>query len=83
MLTDRDFSSADAYAGRKSGLRVACHSEGFHHRPHQIWEARAPGADAILLIVACLERPLLGELYAVAMEAGLDVPWRCTMARTG
>ncbi len=40
--------------------------------PYQIWEARALGADAVLLIVSCLELPLLKELYACAEEAGLD-----------
>ena len=40
--------------------------------PYQIWEARALGADAILLIVSCLEFAQLQELYGVAKEAGLD-----------
>ena len=40
--------------------------------PYQIWEARALGADAILLIVSCLEFAQLQELYGVAEEAGLD-----------
>ena len=75
VLTDRDFfQGADAYL---QDAREACDlpviRKDFTIDPYQIWEARALGADAILLIVACLERPLLGELYAVAMEAGLDV----------
>ena len=41
--------------------------------PYQIWEARALGAAAILLIVACLELPHLKDLYDCALEAGLDV----------
>jgi indole-3-glycerol phosphate synthase len=40
--------------------------------PYQIWEARALGADAVLLIVSCLEFTQLQELYGVAQEAGLD-----------
>ena len=40
---------------------------------YQILEARAAGADAILLIVAALTRPALAELHKEATRAGLDV----------
>jgi indole-3-glycerol phosphate synthase len=40
---------------------------------YQLLEARATGADAILLIVAALTPPNLGFLYARARELGLDV----------
>jgi indole-3-glycerol phosphate synthase len=40
---------------------------------YQILEARAAGADAILLIVSALTPPALQELYEAAMQAGLDV----------
>jgi indole-3-glycerol phosphate synthase len=39
--------------------------------PFEIAEARAAGADAVLLIVAALERPQLAQLLAVAKSRGV------------
>jgi indole-3-glycerol phosphate synthase len=41
--------------------------------PYQIYQARAAGADAILLIAAMLELSQLREFYAIARELSLDV----------
>ncbi len=39
--------------------------------PYQVLEARAAGADLVLLIVAALEQPLLRELHALVTELGM------------
>lgn len=39
--------------------------------PYQVYEARAAGADALLLIAAALEAPLLDALQALAAELGM------------
>lgn len=41
--------------------------------PFQIYEARAAGADALLLIAACLDLEQLQEFHAMASEVHLDV----------
>lgn len=41
--------------------------------PYQIFEARAIGADAILLIVAALKSSELRRLHVIARDMGLDV----------
>jgi indole-3-glycerol phosphate synthase len=40
---------------------------------YQVFEARAAGADAILLISACLERRQIEDLISIATELALDV----------
>ena len=41
--------------------------------PYQVYEARAMGADCILLIVASLDLPLMQEMEAIAHELGMAV----------
>ena len=75
VLTDVDyFQGCNAYLQE---ARVACSipvlRKDFTIDPYQIYEARAIGADAILLIVACLELNQMKELENCAHELGLDV----------
>jgi indole-3-glycerol phosphate synthase len=43
----------------------------FHLDPYQVWEARAAGADAVLLIVAALSPTALQDLLGLARDLGL------------
>lgn len=75
VLTDVDyFQGADAYLQQ---ARAACSlpviRKDFMIDPYQIVEARALGADCILLIVAALDDAKLAELASVAKGVGLDV----------
>ena len=40
---------------------------------YQVWEARAAGADAVLLIVSILDAPLYRDLFGLCQSAGMDV----------
>jgi indole-3-glycerol phosphate synthase len=75
VLTDVDFfQGSDAYlqeARKACGLPVI--RKDFIIDPYQVYEARAMGADCILLIVACLDDDRLRRLSALAGELGLDV----------
>lgn len=57
--------------------RAACNlpviRKDFMVDPWQCAEARAIGADAILIIVAALDDGLMAEIEAAAMERGMDV----------
>jgi len=75
VLTDVDyFQGCNSYLKE---ARAACSipvlRKDFTIEPYQVYEARAIGADAILLIVACLELNQMKELEACAHELGLDV----------
>tara|TARA_R110000823_G_scaffold195624_5_gene326941 strand:+ start:18447 stop:19265 length:819 start_codon:yes stop_codon:yes gene_type:complete len=75
VLTDVDFfQGADEYL---SLARNACSlpvlRKDFTLDPYQVVEARALGADAVLLIVAALADAQMRELAATARDTGLDV----------
>ncbi|MBD8576296.1 indole-3-glycerol phosphate synthase TrpC [Pseudomonas syringae] len=75
VLTDIDFfQGADAYLQQ---ARAACTlpviRKDFMIDPYQVVEARALGADCILLIVSALDDGRMAELAATARGVGLDV----------
>ena len=75
VLTDMDFFQGDdlylQQARAACGLPVI--RKDFTVDPYQVVEARAIGADAILLIVAALADEQMRELTHAAAEVGLDV----------
>lgn len=75
VLTDIDFfQGADAYLKQaRAACRLPVIRKDFMVDPYQIVEARALGADCILLIVAALEDGQMAELAETARRLGLDV----------
>lgn len=75
VLTDLDFfQGSDAHLREaRSACTLPVLRKDFIIDPYQIYEARAIGADCILLIVACLDDYRLRELNTLAAELGLDV----------
>lgn len=74
VLTDAQFFGGDLEALRTA--RAACElpviRKDFIIDRLQVWEARAGGADAILLIVRALEDAVLHDLIALAAELRMD-----------
>lgn len=75
VLTDSEFfggSAADLRAARSAvGLPVL--RKDFTLDPLHLLEARAMGADAVLLIVRILPEPQLADLFREATDLGMDV----------
>jgi indole-3-glycerol phosphate synthase len=63
-------SLADLEAVR-ARVAVPVLRKDFIAEPYQVLEARASGADLVLLIVAALEQPVLAELHALILELGM------------
>ena len=75
-LTDPRFQGELAHlsAIKRSGASGSAPvlRKDFIFDPYQVYEARAAGADGILLIVAILEPPLLRELLETAESLGMQ-----------
>ncbi|MCW8956368.1 MAG: indole-3-glycerol phosphate synthase TrpC [Gammaproteobacteria bacterium] len=75
VLTDKDFfQGSEEYLQQ---ARAACDlpviRKDFIIDPYQVYEARAIGADCILLIVAALGDAAMNELLGLAHHLGMDV----------
>jgi len=75
VLTDIDyFQGADEYLRQaRAAVDLPVIRKDFIVDPYQVIEARAIGADCVLLIVSALDRQQLHDLNTLAHEMGLDV----------
>jgi indole-3-glycerol phosphate synthase len=75
VLTDRDFfQGAPAYlAAARNACALPVLRKDFVLDAYQVFEARALGADCILLIVAALDAVRMRELESIAHELGMAV----------
>jgi len=75
VLTDVDyFQGADEYLQQaRAAVSLPVIRKDFMVDPYQIVEARALGADCVLLIVSALDDVKMAELASVAKDVGLDV----------
>ncbi len=75
VLTDVDFfqGSLDIFRAVRAAVDLPMIRKDFIVDDYQIIEARAAGADAILLIVAALDDKELAHLYQTATDWGMSV----------
>jgi indole-3-glycerol phosphate synthase len=75
VLTDREFfqGAPQHLAAAKQACALPALRKDFVLDAYQVFEARALGADCILLIAAALELARMQELEAVAEELGMGV----------
>jgi indole-3-glycerol phosphate synthase len=73
VLTEPDFfgGSLQDLESVRSAVSIPVLRKDFTRRPSQIWEARASGADAVLIIVASLTDDAIAILLATAKESGM------------
>jgi indole-3-glycerol phosphate synthase len=79
VLTDEKYFQGhlDFLGTIRAAVPVPLLRKDFTIDEYQLWEARAAGADAVLLIVAILEPPLLRDLAAAAKGLGLGALVEC------
>ena len=75
VLTDRQFfqGSPDFLKQARASCDLPVLRKDFMVEPYQVYEARSMGADAILLIAACLDDVQMAELEALAQSLNMAV----------
>jgi len=75
VLTDSEFfqGSTDYFKAARHACSIPMLRKDFMLDQYQVFEARAIGADCILLIVAALEDGLMQDLAGQSLELGMDV----------
>ena len=75
VLTDRDFfqGSPDYLKQARASCDLPVLRKDFMIDAYQVYEARAMGADAILLIAACLDDAQMADMEAVARSLDMAV----------
>lgn len=75
VLTDAPYFQGheDYLVAARAACTLPVLRKDFMVDPWQVAEARAIGADAILIIVAALDDALMAEIEAAALERGMDV----------
>jgi indole-3-glycerol phosphate synthase len=75
VLTDRQFfqGQPDFLKQARASCQLPVLRKDFMIDPYQIYESRAMGADAILLIAACLADAQMAELEAIARSLDMAV----------
>ncbi len=74
VLTETNYfqGSPDHLAAIREAVRLPLLRKDFIFDPYQVYESRAYGADALLLIVAILSQAQLNELLSLSRRLGLN-----------